>query len=324
MREKSEIERKIGIVSEKVAIKEENGRIEITLLDEKYVITKNMQETGNAFEAWAIIARICSDSKLDVVLDVNNIENIKCNDYKGNGHWCRFLYRVLKFREQYEWFKLSKNLDGEVTKFRKYLYDDNKRELTTTAPTKEAENTESTDDENAVEAELAKPGELRKVLGKIHDIGKEEVYRQLPVGLFKGKKCNENAIFTHRRSAIDLWSLNGDEINVVELKTGNTMLGIITEIFFYANFINDLIQGNFALINPGNENIRGYATLYNEIAGIKKINGIMVADKFHSKIEKNISEIICTLNKNNSKEIEYYVAKYRYELTVESVDAFNK
>lgn len=118
------------------------------------------------------------------------------------------------------------------------------------------------DDENAVEAKLAEDGILRGVIG---DIGEGNVYRQLPAGLFEESVARDNAVFTGGKSAIDLWSVNGNTINIIELKTNNPMIGIVTEIFFYSNYVYDLVSkdGLFSLNEQvkGGKSHRGYEDL---------------------------------------------------------------
>ena len=84
----------------------------------------NMQDNRACFEAWCLIIKAkASDSDLKIELDVRDITEA---DYDGNlpknGHLGRFLYRILKFREQYkDWFKLSEKLENLKDKFKTYL-----------------------------------------------------------------------------------------------------------------------------------------------------------------------------------------------------------
>ena len=61
----------------------------------------NMQDTRACFEAWCLIIKAKTEEqkkepKLEIVLDVKDIKEA---DYDGklpkNGHWGRFLYRIL-------------------------------------------------------------------------------------------------------------------------------------------------------------------------------------------------------------------------------------
>ena len=80
----------------------------------------NMQDTKACFEAWCLIIKAkTSNPGLKIELDV---KNITVADYDGklpkNGHWGRFLYRILKFSEQYkQWFELSTTLGKIKDKF---------------------------------------------------------------------------------------------------------------------------------------------------------------------------------------------------------------
>ena len=108
---------------------------------------------------------------------------------------------------------------------------------------------DANNNENKVEAEFANKG-IRKFILEDTDIGDNEVYRQLPVGLFRMKagrtkgtyNCSKDTmVFTGGESAIDLWTWQDKSFKVIELKTENPMIGIITEIFFYSNYMYDFL-----------------------------------------------------------------------------------
>lgn len=293
----------------------DNGLI---ILDGNLIKNKNMQVPGNAFEGWAIAAHICSEMG-GVTLDIKEIDSFPEDIYIGHGHVNRFLYRAMKFDEQYDWFSLSDKLKAKVDRFEEYLDKDN-RIFVNNVATKEAENTYKIDDENAVEAEMSKPGLLKSILNVVGD---GEVYRQLPVGLFEEKKAKEKAIFTYGKSAIDLWNINGETINVIELKTNNPMLGIVTEIFFYSNYIYDFIMNRHGFtLNTvprvrEDSYLRGYDKLFQSKEELKRVNGIMLADdedNFHSVVED--SNCMDVLNHNNNCNIAYIKEKYHFNVSV--------
>lgn len=283
---------------------EDKGVVRI-ILNGKKVQEKNMQEEGNDFEGWAIASHICSNG--EIVLDIAKGTEFQYGDYIGNGHLCRFLYRIMKFSKQYEkWFRLSPYLQAEADKFEKYLRNG---KFVNNVGTGDAGNKGKYDDENAVEARMADPGVLKSVVKSI-DVGKGTVYRQLPVGLFEEKIARNKSVFTGGKSAIDLWNIKDDEINIVELKTKNRMMGIITEIFFYSNYIFDLVSedGLFQLsaVPKGKGNHRGYEEIYN--SKIKKVNGIMLADNgnYHPWVCKCLS----VLNDNGNSNLNYQCENY--------------
>ena len=278
----------------------------------------NMQTSGNNFEGWMFaIYNYLKASNLNKKLILDVAGRFKYDGYKTNGHLCRFLYRALRFNEQYSWCDLSDYLKDETDKFKEYL---SKGCFVNNTPYNIADRKSSHDEENAAEEWLAKGRILKTKLAenekKLLDIGDNDVYRQLPVGLFEDKDTTPNRVFTAGKSAIDLWTFNGNELNVVELKTKNAMLGIITEIFFYSNYMRDLVMdGGLFKINTslkGNDTkkLRGYLNLLEK--KFKKINGIMLADdvkEFHPLVNGKIVDI---MNKNSNVGIKYYLATYPY------------
>ena len=298
-------------------IEETGDKIRI-ILDGNKVTGDNMQIPANAFEGWAVAIRACLlDMKLDqnVVLDVAPAISYIYEKTKGQGHLARFLYRAMRFDEQYDWFELSASLAREVDKFREFLKTGT---FINNIAVGEAGNTDRVEDENTVEEALAQEGVLKSVLSKTLDIGDNPVYRQLPVGLFKNEVSKDNSIFTYGKSAIDLWTYNGTEINVVELKFKNRMIGIITEIFFYSNFMYDLVTENgWFVINDAPDKIkaRGYEKLTS--SGLyESINGIMLADKakgFHPLVSEKAVKV---LNDSNNSNISYHLETYEYKCDV--------
>ncbi len=284
------------------------------ILDGRRVQKENMQKDGNDFEGWAISIHLCAEKmgiKKKVRMDIDEKKRFVYEKYKGNGHLGRFLYRAMKFSRQYgDWFELSDYLKEEVNKFETYLENGT---FVNNIASGAAGSKKREVDENAVEERMAEPGLLRKIVKNI-DIGVNSVYRQLPVGLFDGKVSTVNRVFTGGSSAIDLWTESGDEITVVELKTKNVMMGIVTEIFFYSNYVFDLLRddGLFKMSEPpkGNKELRGYRELYDDRP--KKVNGIMLADDnhFHPWVLNGICEV---LNDNGIEDLNYYIESYPYK-----------
>jgi len=293
-------------------IEEDDEVVRITLNANK-IRDKNMQESGNDFEGWCIATYACAQKI--VIMGVDDEISID-GEYHGIGHLCRFLYRAMKFSEQYKWFLLSENLTNEVEKFKSYLHS---HKFTNNIGSGEAGNKNNYDDENAVEAKMAEEGVLRSVVKSI-DIGSGKVYRQLPVGLFEDSVSRKNAVFTGGKSAIDLWSIDGSAINVVELKTNNPMMGIITEVFFYSNYVYDLLMpdGLFTLndLPKGNADHRGYEEIWNNRKRINMINGIMLADneRFHPWIDEELRTI---LNDNGLDVLNYFIESYHLQVIIE-------
>ena len=147
----------------------------------------NMQDNSACFEAWCLIIKAqTSNPGLKIELDVDGITVASYPSGKPvNGHLGRFLYRILKFSEQYkQWFELSPALEEIKKNFKNYL-DTNKFE--TNAPLNEAET--DLDKllnkglERYVEQLLVDTGSYKTKILKLSSAS-AIVGRQLPVGLF--------------------------------------------------------------------------------------------------------------------------------------------
>lgn len=280
----------------------DDGDYRITLLADN-IVGENMQKDCNAFEGWSAAIHVAMEKRGKIILDTDKFFELE--GYRQNGHYCRFLYRAMKFSEQYTWFELSDYLQKEVEKFKAYLANGT---FTNNIPMGAAH--ENKNKECFAEARLAESGVLKKQLCEQFDVGDGPVYRQLPVGLFEGEVAEKNMVFTGAKSAVDLWNISDDEFRVYELKTENKMVGIVTEAFFYSNYFYDfLVSGAFTL-NRGAECDRGYPELLS--AKINKIVGVLLADEFHPLIN---SETVKLLNGNNLN-IEYVSARYCLEQTL--------
>lgn len=327
---------------------------EFTLTLTKKALTENMQSDNACFEACAVILKSLGWKK--IILELNEeakeyldrfIQEIEINNLKNKideverknkerikkhirkkiyvfsseeRHCLRFLYRVSRFYTQYKekkWFIVDENLSSL---FENFLNDIEKKQinLINDTPTRNAK-TNPKYPESTVEALMAdhKNNVFWEALnGKTND---QKISRQLPVGLYLGNHTKGKEFFP--TGHIDLWTGNTEEIQVVELKAENPMVGIITEIFFYSNFVRDLVweHGAFTMNPPSKtekvEKLRGYDTLFENAAEIKKINGIMLADSYDQLI-KNDKGILEVLSDNAIKEgpkITY--SKASYEIT---------
>lgn len=283
----------------------------------------NMQDTRACFEAWCLIIKAKTEEqkkepKLEIVLDVKDIKEA---DYDGklpkNGHWGRFLYRILKFSEQYKyWFELSSTLGKIKDKFQNYL---DSHTFVTSAPDKKPkEDIANSNLESYVEYLFCDSISAQKDILNLHSV--TTIDRQLPVSLFEGSKSNTTGVFTGGKSAIDFWALNGDTINVYELKSDNPMVGIITEIFFYSNYVHDVFISKSLDYGKGSVEIEdGTYRSYDKIKGNKgkQVKGIMLSNSnrkgWHSSLDKptrnKVKEI---MNENDMSEaIQYEFLEYQ-------------
>lgn len=279
----------------------------------------NMQDNAAAFEAWCFIIKAkTSIDDLEIKLDVEGLtSDMYDKDIPSTGHFGRFLYRILKFKEQYgTWFLLSDELEAMRKNFAAFL---SSGKFVNNEPSKEAEDDEDAlGTEGYVEKRFCDDDSLGKLI--LGFSGKNVVMnRQLPVGLFKDEKSDATAVFTGKKSAIDFWLLYNNELNIYELKAKNKMVGILTEIFFYSNYMRDVYwhnsletKQNVTIRNPQTTD-RSYDKLCDGIENITKITGWILADEFHSLITDSV---IMIMNHNETKS-ELLYRKKQYDLKVD-------
>ncbi|MBR1946252.1 MAG: hypothetical protein IJ846_08190 [Alphaproteobacteria bacterium] len=278
-----------------------------------------MQDNSACFEGWAIGLKAWDENKkidkiyLDVDGDLpefNKEFKEKDKKIKLSGHYGRFLYRALRFSEQYSWFLLSENVRYAVNNFEDFLTD-KKGKLLNNCPSKSQAKTSPSHIESIVEEMLAnKKNVFYKAVGQSLETN---VFRQLPVGLFEEIKQKGKEVFPSNKAAVDLWTIDGDIVRIVELKAANPMVGVITEIFFYTNFISDLLNGIFAFNKENGNKSRGYNELKNSKG--KKVQGVMLADSFASLITKKVVNV---LNDNGRKDLDYIKASYDFDIKIPS------
>ncbi len=297
---------------------EREQEIEIILKEEAAGIGEkkmNMQEDAAAFEGWAVILNRYFHKNVILNLDMQSDPEEMKGKWKGNGHFNRFLYRVMRFWEQYSWFFLSESLEAVLFAeggFSDWL-DANKEKLVNNVPGMMAEDAEANTEkisENWIEKAMTGEESILYDIVKGDSPEKNEIFRQLPAGLFLGTVKAENEVFPGKKAAVDLWTWDEEKFYAFELKYQNQMVGMITEIFFYANYLYDLlVEKNFTL-NAKSTGKRGYDNLQeNEF---DEICGVMTADEMHPLIDEKVLEI---LNHNQYTEddfgITYQLCRYQ-------------
>ena len=265
-----------------------DGILTITMTEKGLI--GNMQNNESAFEGWAIAIRsILPNVAKKVVISwaANSIS-------ENNTHYTRFLYRVIKFIESYNWAATEFKDDRAAKDYNRI-----NRELekwVTNFPSKAAE-------ENAVHEEARLERQLNQILPGYHD-------HQLPVGLFFEEVSSkaEHERTPRNGSQIDLWSIQDDTFTVYELKKeDNRKVGIISELMFYVNVIKDLTEGKINF-GKGAEFVteRNYHKVFENIYEnkIKKIFGVFLTNDLHPVLNLNKKDLFEILN-NNTRGIVY-------------------
>lgn len=311
---------------EQLRVEQGNWRDCVRLCLTAEAVEKNMQSNSAAFEGWALLIHVYCKFHVELDLDLEHAPS----EQPARGHYQRFLYRALKFSQQYSgWVSLSERLAPRVEQFRQYLYHGESPAHPNPTfynglPSKPAK--DGTSLETCVEGLFA--GECRSVLTELTfqqagiSLIPDCVHRQLPVGLYETEKSEQNSVFTYGKSAVDLWALTTDGVVIYELKTRNPMVGLLTELMFYANYMYDLyIARNRMQPTPPEAPkekqiadagvLRGYKQLY---AGYCRdcfsiIHAAILTDKLHSLIAPVIQELLELMN-TGSPHIQYYDLRY--------------
>lgn len=239
----------------------------------------NMQDNSSAFESWSIILRHYLS---DIIGTVTIDWDVPSNLGKGKLNYNRFLYRAKKFADTYDWVKLGNN-DINIPSH-----------LVCNCPNGPASDIDK--------HKHGSEGELECQYVKSHHSDYERIDHQFPVGIFDNSVSNNNRFATGGKSGIDIWGIKGDTFSLFELKRpDNKPLGILSEIMFYTNIINDLLSNRIKyeesdkLNNAIKHNYRSFGTFYKKAIvshEIKRIHSILLASDFHPLINDGVIEFM--------------------------------
>lgn len=297
--------------SDYIELKLKENELHIIILTAKHPngktinpVLENMQTDKAAFEGWAICLKAwIPDIVKTVKLDWTTPDN-------KNLHYNRFLYRVIKFKQWYkDWFVYNPEKQQELDSFCGLM----KKGATNNYSNKEA--AEGTNKEGIVEYNLINHEENKRELVKTLQL--DFVGHHLPVGV---KTSNGKSLFTGRQSAIDIWGISHDKVlKVIELKYNknknnrlhNIKVGIISELLFYCNIMDDIRQGNIKKPTiPVEKGIEQEKALYEK--GWESVEGVMLATDYHPLLYKKdkLLEVLSA----NSQGIKFSMYQYDWDM----------
>jgi len=269
-------------------------------------ILANMQEDNSAFEGWILV----------LMTFFNKIENVTLSwkspdENENSGHYHRFLYRVIKFREKFKWFAISACNEKETVEFtQKYLIE--RDLLLLNYPKSEAKDVPESNRESYIERKFKESPEFKQ------NFQLQYIEHQLPVGVFYKEIGKGKNVFTGGKSGIDLWGIKGNDLFIFELKFQNKKVGILSEMLLYLwimedVFINKKITYPFLSQKELSKTFRSFDIIYkkaNEDAGVIKINGVLLADEFHVLVNENLINFVNDHFKAHSFPLEIMKQKY--------------
>lgn len=243
-------------------------------------LTANMQKDEAAFDSWAMVLKYyLSELIQTITIDLDELPEVGKNEQL---HINRLMYRITKFIQTYDWVRIEKQIPPIPSV------------LVNNCPTKEAAGIEK--------FEVGAEGWLERKFVDKYKYEYDYMNHQFPVGVFDHVVSKPTYYFTGNKSAIDIWAAKDDEFYVFELKIpSNKPLGIISELMFYVNIINDILShqiiydaSDSKTIQAVKDDIRGFKKFYELYldGSIKRINGIFLSDELHPLITEGLLNFI--------------------------------
>ncbi len=250
-------------------------RKELTMMISTKGLGDNMQSDAAAFESWAIVLKCYLHEYINTV--IINWET----DISENRHFNRFVYRLAKFVQTYSWAYSARQLPAIPSILKCNVSNQEAAHI--------SEHTK--DHEGWLECKYVSD----------HQSEYDVMDHQFPVGIFDYVVSRKTHFTTGGKSAIDIWAIKNDELSIFELKLpDNKPLGIISELMFYTNIIDDLLNHNITfddgkkLDQAIKNDYRGFAKFFEayNTGVIKKINSVMLADNLHTLITDDVLQLM--------------------------------
>jgi hypothetical protein len=271
----------------------------------------NMQSDNAAFEGWAICLKAWLPEYIEGVNLKWDSPNDKFMTPNNKQHYNRFLYRALRFSQQYSWFSIDDNNKWEVDGFKGELYD-----LQNNYYSKKPELKGNLEILSETSVEYLLANKLSDQMKSYFDL--DVIDRQFPVGVKRlGKQ-----FFTGGMSAIDLWGMKKDVLSIIELKynggeTKNKKVGIISELFMYSNIMRDIISGIIA--RPERTSKQNEESFYLRHQSFHSLNAFMLSDEYHPLVDNEmVFEILNNYSYSNGVRVTF--AKISYKLTANKLE----
>ena len=268
-------------------------------------VCDNMQQDSSAFEGWIFCIYAPMQDKIKQV----ELSWLIPDEKDQNTHYNRFLYRVIKMQQHFNWFSVASDNHQELAAFRN-RYKDVK--LVLNQPRVAGKQTDLKEKTEAF-FERAFMDEKQFYKG----IQFDSFNHQLPVGLFMDSISQNSSIFPGNKGAIDLWGIRKDEFWIFELKFNNSKVGILSEILFYLWIMEDLFFTRRIGYEPSGKTnpFRDLNQVYDLAQkGISKLYGVLLVDQFHPCLNDNVIDFIN--RENQEPRIKLKIQLYRPHVTV--------
>lgn len=293
----------------------QNGTLRVNILKPAH----NMQTNGSAFEGWIMPLKAGLPDKItNVVLDYISPPDLPPQRY-GNEqicHYNRFLYRINNFMRLFpDWFSLEDSKSNEVSEFVRWLKQ--KRCILNHSLHDRISAIKTDRKERQIESWFAFEDGKERICEQ-WQIDQNNLFNQLPIGLFYKEISAKNAIFPRGAGAIDLWGVgkNGTTLHIIELKCGdNINMGVISEVLFYTAVIFDTCVSKDTLFSFGrygkSSSTKDMLAIQNGHKNFQQLHSHILAERYHPLFSDQVMQM---LSKGLSKlNIRFDRAKYNYE-----------
>ena len=269
---------------------------ELTLFVKNKALKANMQDDEAAFESWAIALKYYLKECIETI--TIDWERDFSNGEDGFLHYNRFVYRLAKFVQTYSWARSAKTIPAIPTM------------LCCNVGTEEAA--------SADKHSLGDEGWLECKYVMEHSMEYDVINHQFPVGIFHEKVSRTTHYTTGGKSAIDIWAIKNDCLSIFELKEPkNKPLGIISELMFYTNILDDILSHRIMYEESKNveyavkHDIRGFKKFHEayEKGTINKIESIFLANNLHPLLSDGLIDFI-----NDSPRWKYKNISYKHKV----------
>ena len=166
----------------------------LTLTLSEKGLSANMQDNESAFESWALVLRLYLK---DIIKTVTIDWDDSIINNEANLHFNRFVYRLTRFVQSYEWAQSKKAIPQ--------------------LPSILVCNFPNGDAAKADEHKEGSEGWIECKYVEKHENEYEVMDHQLPVGIFRDKVSRTTHYTTGQKSAIDIWSVKNGEFSIFEL-----------------------------------------------------------------------------------------------------------
>lgn len=289
--------------SEYLNIDEQQGHVFVQMPEE------NMQTDAACFEAAALYLKAKHpDTEITVGFRIMNWTGIFENLTRDQSHYMRFLYRLSRFTERMNWCHADEAAQKELARFDTALQN---AKPICNKPEQDAKCNPEKGSEHLLENLMV--GEKRPYFERLLSnagLHMTCLDHQLPNGLFDGKTCKQKRIFP--TGYIDIWGITDkNELCIFELKTkDNTKMGLLSELFFYAEFSKEFLLNNKCL-SAAKKLYRGYGELLKAVnSGCKTVRAFfLTGEQIHPVIRQCQHQIIDLLNREE-RSIHFEFLQY--------------